>query len=405
MAQRRDAEWAPVAALKLARIFESQNDLDQASDLYRQVGEHHPEHEAAADSLWQAAWLQYRQGRYDRAEKMWRRLAKQAPEGVLQPQALYWLARAVEQRGDPSNAQALYQRVMTDFPYTYYGYQARQQLRRLAIPIAAVAAQDQPYLPWEHRPPVTLMSPLMAEPSRQQFHLIRARELQRLNMRREARREILALEASLPTSHAARRLVAGLLVDNQDHLAALKRLNPIVNALTPLETRALTRDFWALLYPTRFQEAVTRQAAKYEVSPYLVFSLIRQESVFNPRAVSRVGARGLMQLMPATARSVARRTGRKRLRLRQLYDPQTNIALGAHYLATQLRHFDNNLAFALAAYNAGPHRVKTWRERWPNLPMDEFVEHIPFEETRLYVKLVLRNLSIYEALHPPMPDA
>ena len=405
MAQRRDAEWAPKAALKLARIFESQNDLDQASDLYRQVGEHHPEHKEAGPSLWQAAWLQYRQGRYDQAEQIWRRLAKQAPQGVWQPQVLYWLARAVEQRGASSNAQALYQRVMTDFPYTYYGYQARRQLRRFSAPIPAFAAQEQPYLPWERRSPVTLTAPLIAEPSREQFHLIRARELQTLRMRREARQEIYALETSLPSSHAAQYLIAGLLADNQDHLAALRRLNPIVDALTPLQTRALTRDFWALLYPTRFLDTVTRQAAKYEVSPYLILSLIRQESVFNPRAVSRVGARGLMQLMPATARRVARRTGRKRLRLPQLYDPQINIAMGTHYFAAQLRRFDNNPAFALAAYNAGPHRVDTWRQRWPNLPMDEFVEHIPFEETRLYVKLVLRNLSIYEALHHPMPDA
>jgi len=88
-----------------------------------------------------------------------------------------------------------------------------------------------------------------------------------------------------------------------------------------------------------------------------------------------------------------------------LFDPQTNIVLGTHYIATQLRHFDNNLVFALAAYNAGPHRVRTWRQRWPGLPMDEFIENIPFQETRLYVKLILRNLLIYESLYQCMPDA
>jgi soluble lytic murein transglycosylase len=112
-----------------------------------------------------------------------------------------------------------------------------------------------------------------------------------------------------------------------------------------------------------------------------------------------------MQLMPATAHYVARHTGPKRLHLQALFDPQTNITLGTHYLATQLRDFDNNLAFALAAYNAGPHRVKTWRQRWPGLPIDEFIENIPFQETRLYVKLILRNLLIYEALYQPMSDA
>ncbi len=405
MAQRHDAVWAPKAALKLALISEQQQHLSQASDLYRHVGEHYPDHEEAVPSLWQAAWLQYRQGHYERAEHMWRHIARQFPEDVWRPKVLYWLARTVAHRGDLSNAQVLYHRVMTDFPYTYHGFQARQQLRRLSVPIPIFAAQERAYLPWEQPSSVSLSSPLTTQPTRQHFHLIRTRELQQLQMYRRARREIRALETHLPQTHATQYLIASLLADNRAHLAALKRLNHVVGALTPLQVRGLTRDFWALLYPQRFLAPVTKQAAKHGLSPYLILSLIRQESVFNPRAVSRVGARGLMQLMPATARHVARQAGIKRLRLKQLFDPQTNIALGTRYFAAQLRHFDNNPVFALAAYNAGPHRVKTWRQRWPELPMDEFIEHIPFKETRLYVKLILRNLFVYESLYQPMPDA
>jgi soluble lytic murein transglycosylase len=405
MAQPHDAVWAPRATLQLAQILAQRQEFSQASNLYRHLGEHYPGHEEALPSLWRAAWLQYRQGHYDQAAQMWRQLAKQFSSGVWRPKVLYWLARAVEHCGDPSNAQALYHRVMTDFPYTYYGYQARQQLRRFSIPITSFIVQEQPYLPWEYRPPVTLPSPLMAQPSREQFHLVRTRELQQLQMYHRARQEIHALETHLPPSHATQFFLANLLEDNQEHLAALQQLNRIVEALTPLQVRGLSRDFWSLLYPKRFLDTVTRQTAGHDLSPYFILSLIRQESVFNPRAVSSVGARGLMQLMPATARRVARQTGLKRLRLWQLFDPQTNITLGTHYLAAQLRHFDNNPVFALAAYNAGPRRVKTWRQRWPELPMDEFVEYIPFKETRLYVKLILRNLFVYESLYPPMPDA
>ena len=405
IAQHHDTAWAPQAALQLARIFEQQQNLAQASDLYHHVGERYPDHEEAVPSLWHAAWLQYRLGHYHQAEHMWRHIARQFPEDVWRPKVLYWLARAVEYRGDLSNAQALYQRVMTDFPYTYYGFQAREQLRRLSVPIPPFAAQEQAYLSWEHIPPVSLPSPLIAQPSREQFHLVRARELQALRLYPRARQEIRALETHLPPSHATQYLIANLLIDNREHLAAWQQLNRIVEVLTPLQIRGLTRDFWAILYPQRFLDPVVRQAAVHGLSPYLILSLIRQESVFNPRAVSRVGARGLMQLMPATARHVARQTGLNRFHLPQLFDPQTNITLGTHYFAAQLRAFNNNPVFALAAYNAGPHRVKTWRQRWPRLSMDEFVEHIPFEETRLYVKLILRNLFIYESLYQPMPDA
>ncbi len=405
IAQRHDAVWAPKAALKLARMTEQQQDLAQASDLYRHLGEHYPDHEEAVPSLWQAAWLQYRLGRYDQAEQMWRQIAKQFPEDIWRPKVLYWLAHAVAHRGDQSNAQALYHRVITDFPYTYHGFQARQQLRRLSVPVPPFSAQEQPYLPWEHHPPVRLPAAWMAQPSREQFHLVRIREFQYLQMYRSARREIRALETHLPPTRATQYFVATLLADNQERLAALQRLNRLVGELTPLQVRGLTRDFWTLLYPKRFLDTVTHQADIHGLSPYFILSLIRQESVFNPRAVSRVGARGLMQLMPRTARHVARQAGLKRFRLRQLFDPQTNITLGTHYFAAQLRHFDNNPVFALAAYNAGPHRVEKWRQRWPELPMDEFIEHIPFKETRLYVKLILRNLFVYESLYHAMPDA
>jgi soluble lytic murein transglycosylase len=88
-----------------------------------------------------------------------------------------------------------------------------------------------------------------------------------------------------------------------------------------------------------------------------------------------------------------------------LFEPGANIQLGTHYYSRQLQQFDRNPVFALAAYNAGPHRVEAWRQRWPDLPMDEFIEQIPFQETRLYVKLVLRNLLVYEYLYHPVPDA
>lgn len=405
IALRHDDVWAPKAALKLAQILEHQKELAKASELYHHLGKHYPSHEEAVPSLWRAAWLQYRLGHYDRAERMWRHIAKQFPEDVWRPKVLYWLARTVEHRGDVSNAQALYRRVMIDYPYTYHGFQAREQLRRLEVFVPPFAAQERPYLPWEQRPPVIRPPLLTARPTREQFHLIRLREFQHLQLYRRARPEIRALEALLPPTPATQYFVAGLLADNQQRLATFQRLNRLVADLSPLQIRGLTRDFWSLLYPQHYQDIVTRQADKYGLSPYLVFSLIRQESAFNPYAKSSVGARGLMQLMPATARHVARRTGRKRPALRQLYHPPTNIALGTNYFATQLRDFDHNPVFALAAYNAGPHRIQIWRKRWPDLPMDEFIEHIPFKETRLYVKLILRNLFVYESLYRPMPDA
>ena len=126
---------------------------------------------------------------------------------------------------------------------------------------------------------------------------------------------------------------------------------------------------------------------------------MRQESVFNPDALSSAGARGLMQIMPATAEELVAQLRLPALTLEQLHDPTVSITLGTQYLASLLQRYHGNMVLALAAYNAGPGRVSRWREQWPDLPMDEFIEIIPIEETRFYVKYVLRNLMLYERLY------
>jgi soluble lytic murein transglycosylase len=218
-------------------------------------------------------------------------------------------------------------------------------------------------------------------------------------MASQATLEIRALDALLPDTPAVHYFLAALFVDNQRYIDAFRLLNGTVSHLSPAEVRGLPREFWRLLYPRPFWNEVVEQARSSGLNPYLILSIIRQESAFNPVAVSRSGARGLMQLMPATAREVAARRDLDTPTRDRLREPQFNITLGADYFATTLRRVEGNLVLALAGYNAGPSRATRWRQQWPDLPMDEFIERIPFQETRLYVKLILRNLMLYERLY------
>jgi soluble lytic murein transglycosylase len=173
-----------------------------------------------------------------------------------------------------------------------------------------------------------------------------------------------------------------------------------MEAMSPAEVRGLPRTFWTLLFPRAFWSEVLQQSKRLGLNPYVVLSMMRQESAFNPMAVSRAGATGLMQLMPATAQEVASRLALPQDSIEQLHDPQLNITLGTHYFAELLERYRGNVVLALAAYNAGPSQVTRWLEQWPHLAMEEFIEHIPFHETRAYIKLVLRNLAVYERLYP-----
>jgi soluble lytic murein transglycosylase len=164
----------------------------------------------------------------------------------------------------------------------------------------------------------------------------------------------------------------------------------------------LPDEVWEILYPLEYWDWVEQYSEDHGVDPYVVVALIRQESTFNPRVRSRAGARGLMQIMPYTGRKLARQHSR-RYRTSDLLDPEISIRYGTHYLKEVLDRFDGRLDYALASYNAGPHRVRTWTGMDLTLDSEEFIEEIPFTETRNYVKLVLRNEMMYRRLYARSP--
>ena len=148
------------------------------------------------------------------------------------------------------------------------------------------------------------------------------------------------------------------------------------------------------LFPTPYISEV-KKIVSSEIDPYIILSLIRQESAFNPKAKSRVGARGLMQLMPTTARQMM-----KRLSHKSLVNPKINLKLGIQYFAKLYTQYNKNLIYSLAAYNAGGNRIRVWKKKYfKNYPILHIIESIPFNETRLYVQLIYRNLFFYKLIN------
>jgi soluble lytic murein transglycosylase len=165
----------------------------------------------------------------------------------------------------------------------------------------------------------------------------------------------------------------------------------------------------ALRFPMPFQAAVVQRAKEINLDPAFVYGLIRQESRFIMDARSHVGASGLMQVMPATARWTAKKIGMKNFSLDQINQRDTNIAIGTAYLKLVLESMDNSMAMAAAAYNAGPSRPRRWRApdqgKGPVLEAAIWAENIPFNETRDYVKKVLANTTNYAALISGQPQS
>jgi soluble lytic murein transglycosylase len=175
-------------------------------------------------------------------------------------------------------------------------------------------------------------------------------------------------------------------------MRALKRALPYASTAS---ITAIPLVYWRILFPEPYWDTIKAESAKNGLDPYLVASLIRQESEFNPAAVSYANAWGLMQLLPSVGKAMAREEGIAHFETYQLLDPETNIRLGTRYLRHNLDHFGGVTEYALAAYNAGEERVSDWEAEGPYHGMDEFIESIPFTQTREYVEAILRNMETY----------
>jgi len=338
--------------------------------------------------LWRLGWLHYQQGAWDDAVEAFHSLAATASGRNRQNRAHYWAARALERMGRVDEAQTLYGQVSAEWPMTYYGQLSAFRLRR-----SFHVEREQ----GDFRAIQALNGPASSS-FRINPHFQKAMELSRLGLRREAAEELLVVKKQYGDQPQTLYALARHMLAVGDHES------PIVIAKRyfrePLERRRISLDspLWRMAYPTGYIPTIRRYADSH-VAPFLVAGIIREESLYNPEALSPVGAMGLMQLMPETANRVARRLGLGSVDREDLLQADVNVRLGVDYIGELLRDYKGNLIRAVAAYNAGPDAVNRWIARFGTRDPDEFVELISYRETRRYVKRVLTSYRIYQAIH------
>jgi soluble lytic murein transglycosylase len=178
----------------------------------------------------------------------------------------------------------------------------------------------------------------------------------------------------------------------------------IQKAFPRYAAEGVAKPYWGKLYPLEYWDTIVTVARKYKADPYLIVSIIRQESSFRARVVSPAGAVGVMQLMPRTARRMAVKMRMRRFSASMLYEPGINIEFGVQYFSRLLGTFSNRAVYALAGYNAGPNRIEQWNRSTRSTDVEEFIENIPFDETRVYVKNILRDYFHYQRLYGNVPE-
>ncbi|RMI02412.1 MAG: hypothetical protein D6681_10455 [Calditrichaeota bacterium] len=375
----------------IAGMYEDLNDMEGARRYYRMMIRRYPRYRFVREARFRIGLSYYREAQYDSARGLWQRYLEGEESDFWQARFRYWIAKACSVQGQ-EDTYRYYLRLLSEKPFdSYYNMKAFLLLK------------DGPQIR------AFVDSLLWRMQNEQVSHLPQFLE--------ELRRPLLVRElfgdafARKEMEYLARQVKT----DNWQLLFALGELNERLHNFGDayrLFRKVYTHHFasrdwreWVFLFkhlfPLYFDGEVVAHAREWNVIPASIWAIIKKESAFEPVIMSYANAYGLMQIIPPTAKRLTRQLGVELPDVRRLYNPDFNIYLGSFYLAQLLKRYEGNLYYALAAYNAGEHRVDRWRKQMPTEDDDLFMETIEFEETRRYVRVAMRYYWTYHLLvHP-----
>lgn len=372
----------------LGGYYRKEEDLQKALSYYKKLASYYPDSELYADAIWHIGNIYFKQANYEKAYMHFNK-AINLPSEKTSGRLIFWAAKCAEKSGKTEKAISAYKTTVSRYDHSYYGYRAREELKKYEVSIKASVA-----------PNISeILEEIIGGSPEIVTHEEKYRELLALGLGDEAAEEASFLVEKVPLSKKDKARIA------QYHAYVMKGKfsKPMHFAEKKIEEAMLSGSLssvdprlWRFSYPRGYWKYVEKYSKMYGLDPYLTYAVIREESRFKSRALSRSWAHGLMQIMPGTGRNLSRVLGIRYSRWK-LYNPRVNIHMGTYYLSNLIKRFDGNIALALAGYNGGPVRVKRWAKKYNNgFDMDEFIEDIPLRETRYYVKKVLKSYYGYK---------
>ncbi len=377
------------------------NEFDTYEPLYRACYESFPNDPQAPTCHWKVAWGHYLRRRPDAAD-MLRAHLRMFPASENAAAALYFLARLDEGSGDRGTARAYYEEIIREYPNYYYAILARDRETKVAAaPISPAATQFLHTIVFPPR-----VRTMNFEPNvNSKLRLERARMLAGAGLEDWAQVELrFAAQYEDQPQVMATELATIANRTTGAHMAmhVIKHYAPGYLFL-PVESAPM--NFWKLAFPLPYRDALDRFAKQNNLDPFIIAALIRQESEFDPKAVSPATARGLTQILPSTGRELSRRLKVKTYSTAALFTPAMNLQLGSFYLKSIVDGVGGRWEVALAGYNAGLSRAHAWLTWGDFREPAEFIETVPFTETRGYIQTVLRNADLYRRLYGASPSA
>jgi soluble lytic murein transglycosylase len=383
----RQSPYAEDALNSLASHFIVADEDEDAEEVFRLLIDRYPSGRFTERAYWRVGWWAYRDGQFQEAAGLFDRAAAQFPRSDYRPSWLYWSGRAWIQAGQRALADDRLALAATDYYNSYYGRLARRYLS--AGRTQSIGAT---------------FTKTSATASTSFPTAARVADLIAVGLNREALNELQYAQrfwGDSPQLTATLALVHNRLGNLRLGINAMKRAYPQWLAAGG---ESLPVEIQRVVFPVDYWPLIQKYAAAYGLDPYLMAALIAQESTFDPVIRSSANAVGLMQVLPSTGRQFARKLKIPRYTAARLTDPETNVRLGTAIFADSLKRF-GGVHFALAAYNAGDHRVAAWLRERREMDQDVFIDDIPFPETQNYVKRILGTAEDYRRLYgSPAPQ-
>ena len=378
-----------------ARAYHNSGNEQAAVTQYIRVFEDFPACKHADNAAWFAAWSLYQKDKYEQSQRILRTIQRIRPDTVDAQQAYYWDARILAKQGKSVQAAKIWSRLVEVYPLSYYGMQALARLEEAGFEPPEITKKDPKWLEIHTGDDLDLdVRRERAIPG-----VRRAIEFTELGLEYEARREWkhLLKHTGFPDTLPWIASWTFNRVGNYQFSHWIPRVEHKDWMFTWPQPGK--RSLWLLAYPRPYKDLVESNAAKNGLEPWFVHAIMREESSFQADVVSPAKALGLMQIIESTGRAIARDIGDESFDFESLKQPPTAIRFGAFHLAQLMREWDGMLPLAIASYNAGSTAVRRWVRNDPNVALDEFIESIPYRETRYYTKRVLRTFGTYRYLY------
>ena len=387
-----DSEWAAETLNNLASHYIIDDEDAQADVVFRELLQRFPRHRYSERAAWKTGWFAYRDGKFAETAEIFETAAATFPRADNRPAWLYWSGRSRDQLGDQATANARYRLTVADYQNSYYGRLADKILR----------SRGEPPVP----PSTRVADAAHTSEAVPNDDVIRA--LAAVELYDEALREVQYAQRAWGDSPQLQATAAWIRHRQGLSLKAMERFTALRGAITTMRRaypqflaaggEQLPPEVLRIIFPLDFWPLITKYAKAHNLDPYLLAALMAQESTFTPEIRSSANAYGLMQVIPDTGRTVARQLGIRRFSTSMLTNPETNVRIGTKYFKDMVDKL-GGVHYALAGYNAGPHRVVAWRQEAPGLPQDEFIDNIPYAETQAYVKRILGTAEDYRRLY------